>query len=148
MFIRYIISSPATGRTQLYYLCEVLGGKRKENKDTLPQELDGCCDPRYYFSLHLPHKAFASESGIPCTLSKTLYYGDDALSTKPVMLIWTHRIPANRCSCSQQSLVSAGEQLHLHLVAGIRGAQIASYRQCIGVSPNARSLLVLPSGGC
>ena len=28
---------------------------------------------------------------------ETVYYGDDALSTKPVMLIWALVIPATRC---------------------------------------------------
>ena len=44
----------------------------------------------------------------PCsTLSETLYWGEDALSTKPVMLISAPLIPATRWSCSQQSLLSA-----------------------------------------
>ena len=41
-------------------------------------------------------------------ISETLYYRDKALSTKPVILIWAHLIPATRWSCSQQSLLSAG----------------------------------------
>ena len=43
-----------------------------------------------------------------CVRSETLYKGDVALSTKPVMLIWAPLIPAPRWSCSQQSLLSAG----------------------------------------
>ena len=75
-------------------------------------------------------------------LSRDLKIGDDALSTKPVMLIWAPLIPATRWSCSQQSLLSVGGRLQLHLVAGIRGAQISitqvMYRSAS--SPNIRSL--------
>ena len=56
--------------------------------------------------------------------SKDLILGDGALSTKPVMLIRAPIIPATVWSCSWQSLLSAGGQLQLHLVAGIRGAQM------------------------
>ena len=74
--------------------------------------------------------------------SETFYYGDDALSTKPMVLIWAPLIPATRWSCSQQSLLSTGGQLQLHLVAGIRGTQIsityAMYRNAL--SPDIRSL--------
>ena len=54
------------------------------------------------------------------------YQGDDALSTKPEMLIWAPLVLATRWSCSQQALLSAGGRLQLHLVAGIRGAQIST----------------------
>ena len=50
--------------------------------------------------------------------AETLYKGDVALSTKPVMLILAPLIPATRWSCSQQSLLSAGGQLQLYLVSG------------------------------
>ena len=63
-------------------------------------------------------------------------------SMQPVMLVWAPLIPATRWSHSQQSLLSAGGQLQLHLVAGIRGAQInitqAIYRSV--PSPYIRSL--------
>ena len=56
------------------------------------------------------------------------------------MLIWAPLIPATRWSGSKQSLLSAGNQLQLHLVAGIRGAHIsitqAMYRSAS--SPEAR----------
>ena len=56
--------------------------------------------------------------------SRDLILGDDALSTKPVMHICEPLILATKWSCSQQSLLSAGGRLQLHLVAGIRGTQI------------------------
>ena len=62
-----------------------------------------------------------SHSPIP----ETLYQGDDALSNILVMLIWAPLITFTRWSCSQQSLLSAGGLLQLHLVAGIRGSQIS-----------------------
>ena len=52
--------------------------------------------------------------------AETLYYGDYALSTKPITLIWAHLFPVTRWSCSQQSLVLAGDRLQLLIVAGIR----------------------------
>ena len=56
-----------------------------------------------------------------------LYYREtiNALSTKSVMLIWARLIPATRWSSRQQSLLSAGGRLQLHLVAGMRSAQIS-----------------------
>ena len=57
--------------------------------------------------------------------TRDLIEGDDALSTKLVMPIWAPlMIPATGWSCSQQALLSAGGRLQLHLVVGIRGAQI------------------------
>ena len=77
------------------------------------------------------------------TSSQRPYIRRHALSTKPVMLIWAFLIPATRSSCSQQSLILAWVRLQLHLVAGIRGAQIsiteAKHRSAL--SPNLRSLL-------
>ena len=55
---------------------------------------------------------------------RDLILGDSALNTNPVILIWAPFIPATRWSYSQQSLLSAGGRLQLHLVAVIRGAQI------------------------
>ena len=53
-----------------------------------------------------------------------MYYGDNALSTKPVMLIWTLLIPATRGHHSIQG-VSYDNRLQCHLVAGISVAQIS-----------------------
>ena len=53
-----------------------------------------------------------------------MYYGDDALSTKPVMLIWTLLIPATRGHHSIQG-VSYDYRLQCHLIAGISVAQIS-----------------------
>ena len=52
-----------------------------------------------------------------------MYYGDVALSTKPVMLIWTLLIPATRGHVIQG--VSYDYRLQCHLVAGISVAQIS-----------------------
>ena len=56
------------------------------------------------------------------------------------MIIWTLLIQSTRWRCSQQAL--AGGRLQLHLVAGIRGAQLsvawAMYSSAL--SPNIRSL--------
>ena len=53
-----------------------------------------------------------------------MYYGDNALNTKPVMLIWTLLIPATRGHHSIQG-VSYDYRLQGHLVAGISVAQIS-----------------------
>ena len=47
-----------------------------------------------------------------------------ALNIHIVMLIWEPLVTATRWSCSKQPLLSAGAGLQLHLVAGIRGAQM------------------------
>ena len=69
---------------------------------------------------------------------ENLYYRDDALTTKPAILIWAPLITATMWSCSQRSLLSAGGRLQLHLVAGIRGAQIsitkAMYRSALSLN--------------
>ena len=53
-------------------------------------------------------------------VAETLYEGYYALSTKPVMLFSALHFSATRWSCSQQSLLSAGLQLHLFIVVGIK----------------------------
>ena len=53
-----------------------------------------------------------------------MYYGDDALSTKSVMLIWALLIPATRGHHSIKS-VSYDYRLQCYLVAGISIAQIS-----------------------
>ena len=58
-------------------------------------------------------------------VAKTLYSGDDPLSTKPVMLIWAPLISATRWSCRQQSLLSAGGALQIYLVAWIKCALLS-----------------------
>ena len=58
-----------------------------------------------------------------CITLETWYYTQPA---QPVMSIWVTLISATRWSCSQQSLLSAGGRLQLHLVSGIRGAQIGN----------------------
>ena len=72
--------------------------------------------------------------------AETLY--KKTMHSAPVMLIWSSIILATRWSCSQQSLLSAGNPLQLHLVAGIRGALInitwEIYRSSL--SSNIRSL--------
>ena len=45
-------------------------------------------------------------------------------NSRYVMLIWAPLIPATRWSYSQQSLLAAVGRLQLHLVAGVKGAQI------------------------
>ena len=55
---------------------------------------------------------------------ETVYYGDDALSTKPVKLIWTLLIPATRGHHSIQG-VSYDYRLQCHLIAGISVVQIS-----------------------
>ena len=58
------------------------------------------------------------------TGTRDLYYGDNVLSTKPVMLIWALLIPATRGHHSIQG-VSYDYRLQCHLVAGISIAQIS-----------------------
>ena len=53
-----------------------------------------------------------------------MYYGDVALSTKPVMFIWTLLIPAT-IQCHSIQGVSYDYRLQCHLVAGISVAQIS-----------------------
>ena len=79
------------------------------------------------------------------THTRDLILWDSTLSAKTVMLIMAPLVQATRLSCSQQSLLSAGGRLQLHLVAGITGAQISitceMYRSAS--SPTIRSLRIL-----
>ena len=55
-----------------------------------------------------------------------MYYGDVALSTKPVMLIWTLLIPATRGHVIQSKVLAMITNcMQCHLVAGISVAQIS-----------------------
>ena len=64
--------------------------------------------------------------GGPPNVTRDLTLGDGALLyIAYVILIWAPLIPATRWSCSQSPADSNDCWLQLHLVAGIRGAQIS-----------------------
>ena len=56
-----------------------------------------------------------------------MYYGDVALSTKPVMPIWKLLIPATRAHVIQSKVLAMiiDNRLQCHLVAGISVTQIS-----------------------
>ena len=78
---------------------------------------------------------------------RDLILGDDALLyIACVMYIWASLIPATRWSCSQPPADSNDCWLQLHLVAGMRGAQISITGLVLSASsPNIRSLVMVNS---